>query len=231
MTTLAVRILVVDDEPAIRRLLRVGLSAEGHVIAEAASAAEAEQRIGEGQSDLIVLDLGLPDKSGLELLRLWRAAGLEAPVIILSSRSDEVGIVEALELGADDYLVKPFGMRELAARIRVALRHKLQQQGERPLFQAGDLTVDLVKRIVRVRGQDVKLSPKEYDILRMLVQHAGKVLTHQHILRQVWGGAADVQYLRVYVRQLRRKIEQTPDLPQYILTETGVGYRLREADP
>jgi two-component system KDP operon response regulator KdpE len=127
-------------------------------------------------------------------------------------------------------VTKPFGMNELVARIRVALRHRLQQQGEKPLFQTGGLSVDLVKRIVKVDGREVKPSPKEYDILRILVQHAGKVLTHQFLLKQVWGNSADVQYLRVYVRQLRQKIEQSPDQPQYITTETGVGYRLREAD-
>ena len=164
------------------------------------------------------------------LLRGWREEGLTLPIVILSSRTDEAGIVTALELGADDYVTKPFGMNELVARIRVALRHRLQQQGERPLFQTGGLSVDLVKRIVKVDGREVKLSPKEYDILRMLVQHAGKVLTHKFLLKEVWGNADDVQYLRVYVRQLRQKIELTPDQPQYITTETGVGYRLREAD-
>jgi two-component system KDP operon response regulator KdpE len=167
---------------------------------------------------------------GHRLLLQWRQEGRNLPILILSSRTDEVGIVKALELGADDYVTKPFGMRELAARIRVALRHKLQQQGEKPIFQSGGLSVDLVRRIVKVEGNDIKLSPKEYDILRLLVQHAGKVLTHQYILNQVWGPAADVQYLRIYVRQLRQKIEALPDQPQYILTETGVGYRLREAD-
>lgn len=230
MSALAVKILVVDDEPAIRRLLRLGLSAEGHTVCEAESAALAIQQARQEKPDLIVLDLGLPDMSGLELLAHWRGEGNELPIVILSSRTDETGIVHALEQGADDYVAKPFGMRELAARIRVALRHRLQQQGERPVFQAGDLSVDLVKRIVRVRDTDVKLSPKEYDILRVLVQHAGKVLTHQHLLKQVWGVSADVQYLRVYVRQLRQKIEIKPDQPQYIITETGVGYRLREAD-
>ncbi len=156
---------------------------------------------------------------------------MELPVVILSSRTDEAGIVQALEAGADDYVTKPFGMRELAARLRVALRHRLQQQGERALFQTGDLSVDLVRRIVRVGDREVRLSPKEYDILRIMVQHAGKVITHQHILKQVWGGAVDVQYLRVYVRQLRQKIESTPDQPQYITTESGVGYRLREPQP
>jgi two-component system KDP operon response regulator KdpE len=168
--------------------------------------------------------------SGHDLLERWRSELVELPIVILSSRTDETGIVRALELGADDYLTKPFGMRELAARIRVALRHRLQQHGERPIFQTGDLSVDLVKRIVRVADKEIKLSPREYDILRVLVQHAGKVITHQHILKQVWGGVADVQYLRVYVRQLRQKIEAMPDQPQYILTETGVGYRLREPE-
>jgi two-component system KDP operon response regulator KdpE len=227
MTAPTIKILVVDDEAPIRRLLRVGLTTEGYVVREAADAADAVASLAEEKPDVIILDLGLPDVQGHDLLTGWRASGLELPVIILSSRTDETGIVQALEAGADDYVTKPFGVAELAARVRVALRHRLQQQGERPIFQVGDLSVDLVKRIVKVGGRDVALSPKEYDILRLMVQHAGKVLTHQHILRQVWGGSADVQYLRVYVRQLRQKIELSPDQPQYILTETGVGYRLR----
>jgi two-component system KDP operon response regulator KdpE len=230
MNTTAVKILIVDDEPPIRKLLRVGLTAEGYAMVEAGNAEQAIALVASEKPDLILLDLGLPDMSGHDLLERWRAELVELPIVILSSRTDETGIVRALELGADDYLTKPFGMRELAARIRVALRHRLQQHGERPIFQAGDLSVDLVKRIVRVADREVKLSPREYDILRVLVQHAGKVITHQHILKQVWGGVADVQYLRVYVRQLRQKIEATPDQPQYILTETGVGYRLREPE-
>lgn len=231
MSTTAVKILVVDDEPPIRKLLRVGLTAEGYAMVEAGNAEQAIALVASEKPDLILLDLGLPDMSGHDLLERWRSELVELPIVILSSRTDETGIVRALELGADDYLTKPFGMRELAARIRVALRHRLQQHGERPIFQAGDLSVDLVKRIVKVADREVKLSPREYDILRILVQHAGKVITHQHILKQVWGGVADVQYLRVYVRQLRQKIEATPDQPQYILTETGVGYRLREPEP
>jgi two-component system KDP operon response regulator KdpE len=180
--------------------------------------------------DLIVLDLGLPDTSGHDLLQAWRDEGLSMPVVILSSRTDEAGIVKALESGADDYVTKPFGINELGARIRVALRHRLQQQGEKAIFQTGGLSIDLVKRIVKVDGTEIKLSPKEYDILRVLAQHAGKVLTHQFLLKQVWGPAADVQYLRVYIRQLRQKVEQLPDQPHYITTETGVGYRLREPD-
>lgn len=230
MTASTVRILVVDDEPPIRKLLRVGLGAEGFAIAEAINARDAMAQVEAALPDLILLDLGLPDRSGHDLLEAWRAARVDVPIIILSSRTDETGIVQALERGADDYVCKPFGMKELVARIRVALRHRFQQQGERPVFQSGGLSVDLVKRIVKVDGREVKLSPKEYDILRILVQHAGKVITHQHLLGQVWGEAADVQYLRVYVRQLRQKIETSPDQPHYIMTETGVGYRLREAD-
>jgi len=230
MTGATVKILVVDDEPPIRRLLRVGLSAQGYAVQEAPDAATAARAVRDDPPDLVILDLGLPDRSGNELLREWRANGVLTPVVILSSRTDEAGIVQALEAGADDYVTKPFGMNELGARIRVALRHRLQQQGESALFETGGLSIDLVKRVVRVDGREIRLSPKEYDILRILAQHAGKVLTHQFLLRQVWGPAADVQYLRVYVRQLRQKIEQSPDQPQYITTETGVGYRLREAE-
>ena len=230
MTNSSVKILVVDDEPPIRKLLRLGLSTQGYNVIEAMNATAAIEQIALTQPDLIVLDLGLPDLSGYELLRRWRDEGSDLPVVILSSRTDEGGIVQALELGADDYITKPFGMNELVARIRVALRHRLQQQGERPIFETGGLSVDLVKRIVKVDGKEVKLSPKEYEILRVLVQHAGKALTHRFLLAQVWGGSTDVQYLRVYVRQLRQKIERLPDQPQYITTETGVGYRLREVE-
>ncbi|MDG4851090.1 MAG: response regulator transcription factor [Mesorhizobium sp.] len=230
MTGQNVSILVVDDEPPIRKLLRVGLGSQGYAVSEAPNAKAAIELMQAQRPDLILLDLGLPGMTGLELLGKWRDDGLDIPVVILSSRTDEAGIVQALEIGADDYVAKPFGMNELVARVRVALRHKLQQQGEKPVFQAGDLSVDLVKRIVKVEGKEVKLSPKEYDILRMLVQYAGKVLTHQFLLKQIWNESTDVQYLRVYVRQLRQKIERTPDQPRYIITETGVGYRLREVD-
>lgn len=230
MTTSTVKVLVVDDEPPIRKLLRVGLGSEGYQVTEASNGKTALEQVKAERPDLILLDLGLPDVPGHDLLRRWREEGLDLPIVILSSRTDEAGIVTALELGADDYVTKPFGMNELVARIRVALRHKLQQQGEKPIFHTGDLTVDLVKRIVKVSDKEVKLSPKEYDILRILVQHAGKVLTHRYLLDQVWSGSTDVQYLRVYVRQLRQKIERLPDQPQYITTETGVGYRLREVD-
>ena len=230
MTNQTVSILVVDDEPPIRKLLRVGLGSQGYAVSEAPNAKAAIDLMQTERPDLILLDLGLPDMTGLELLGKWRSDGLDVPVVILSSRTDEAGIVSALELGADDYVTKPFGMNELVARIRVALRHKFQQQGEKPVFHTGDLSVDLVKRIVKVEDKEVKLSPKEYDILRMLVQYAGKVLTHQFLMKQIWNDSTDVQYLRVYVRQLRQKIEKTPDQPRYIITETGVGYRLREVD-
>ena len=230
MTNQTVSILVVDDEPPIRKLLRVGLGSQGYAVSEAPNAKAAIDLMQTERPDLILLDLGLPGMTGLELLGKWRGDGLDVPVVILSSRTDEAGIVAALELGADDYITKPFGMNELVARIRVALRHKFQQQGEKPVFHTGDLSVDLVKRIVKVEDKEVKLSPKEYDILRMLVQYAGKVLTHQFLMKQIWNDSTDVQYLRVYVRQLRQKIEKTPDQPRYIITETGVGYRLREVD-
>jgi two-component system KDP operon response regulator KdpE len=229
MTSTAVRILIVDDEPPIRKLLRVGLSTQDYAVIEAMNAKVAIELVKSEKPDLIVLDLGLPDMPGHDLLAKWRGEGLDLPIVILSSRTDEAGIVEALELGADDYVTKPFSMNELTARIRVALRHRLQSQGEKPVFQVGELSVDLVKRIVRVAGEEVKLSPKEYDILRILVQHAGRVLTHRYLLEHVWDGLTDVQYLRVYVRQLRQKIERAPDQPRYILTETGVGYRLADA--
>ncbi|MFA6964045.1 response regulator transcription factor [Bosea sp. (in: a-proteobacteria)] len=225
-----VKVLIVDDEPPIRRLLRVGLGTEGYAISEAGNARDAIEHVKLDRPDLILLDLGLPDMPGHDLLRRWREEHVDLPILILSSRTDEAGIVKALELGADDYVTKPFGMKELVARIRVALRHKLQEQGEKPVFQTGELSVDLVKRIVTLAGKEIKLSPKEYDILRLLVQHAGKVLTHQYLLNQVWGASTDVQYLRVYVRQLRQKLERMPDQPQYITTETGVGYRLREIE-
>ncbi|MEP9352333.1 response regulator transcription factor [Xanthobacter sp. KR7-65] len=221
-----VKVLVVDDEPAIRRLLVAGLGTQDYEVLTAATAAEAEAEAARARPDLVILDLGLPDRPGQALLAAWRAAGEDMPVVILSSRTDEPGIVEALDAGADDYVTKPFGINELIARIRLALRHRLQRQGEKPLFQVGDLSVDLVRRIVRLKGEEVKLSPKEYDILRLMVQHAGKVLTHHFLLQRVWGDAYDVQYLRVYVRQLRQKLGDDPEHPRYIRTETGVGYRL-----
>jgi two-component system KDP operon response regulator KdpE len=172
----------------------------------------------------------LPGISGLDVLRRIREHGSTVPVIVLSSRADETGKVTALDMGADDYVTKPFGMDELLARIRAAVRHRLQQDGEKPIFRSGDLTVDLVRRIVTVRDKEVKLTPREYELLRLLVAHAGKVLTHKFILREVWGSETDVQYLRIYIRTLRQKIEVKSDQPSMILTEQGVGYRLRAPD-
>lgn len=228
--SIPLRVLVVDDEPPIRRFLRTSLTAQGYDIVEAEDGTKALEEVRRRSPDLLVLDLGLPGIDGLEVIRSLRGSGVTLPIIVLSSRVDEAGKVEALDLGADDYVTKPFGVEELLARIRTAMRHKLQQQGERPLFRSGDLTVDLVRRIVTVRGEDVKLSPREYDLLRLLVAHAGKVLTHRFILKEVWGGETDIQYLRIYIRQLRQKIEPDPERPHHILTETGVGYRLRAPD-
>jgi two-component system KDP operon response regulator KdpE len=159
-----------------------------------------------------------------------RAANEGVPIVVLSSRGEEAAKVQALDLGADDYVTKPFGMDELLARMRAALRHQLQVGGERPIFRLGELTVDLVRRVVKVGDRDVKLSPKEYDLLRVLVQHAGKVLTHKFLMKELWSELTDSQYLRVYVRQLRQKIEADPERPHYVLTETGIGYRLRAPD-
>jgi two-component system, OmpR family, KDP operon response regulator KdpE len=224
------RLLIVDDEPPIRRFLKTALSAQDYRVEEAADAETALDFLKRNPVDLMVLDLGLPGMDGLEVLRRLRAQGVAMPVIILSSRDDEAGKVAALDLGADDYVSKPFGVEELSARIRVALRHRLQQEGEKPLFKSGDLAVDLVRRIVTVNGAEVKLTPREYDLLRLLIAHAGKVLTHKFILKEVWGGETDVQYLRIYIRTLRQKLEADPERPQLIQTEQGVGYRLRAAD-
>jgi len=227
MSAAPLRVLVIDDEPPIRKLLRVGLSAHGYQIMEASSGKMALELLSKQPPDLIILDLGLPDMQGHELLRTMRARNDSVPIVILSSREDEVGKVQALDSGADDYVTKPFGMDELLARMRAALRHQLQIHGERPIFRVGELSVDLVRRVVKVGDKEIKLSPKEYDLLRMLVQHAGKVLTHKFLLGELWDNLTDAQYLRVYVRQLRQKIEADPERPRYILTETGIGYRLR----
>lgn len=222
-----IKVLIIDDEPPIRKLLRMGLGSQGYEVIEASNGKLALQAMVNTPPDLVVLDLGLPDLPGHELLRQIRARSESVPIVVLSSRGDEAGKVEALDLGADDYVTKPFGMDELLARLRAALRHQLQVQGERPVFRVGDLSVDLVRRIVKLADKDVKLSPKEYDLLRVLVQHAGKVLTHKFLLHELWDELTDAQYLRVYVRQLRQKIEPDPERPQYLLTETGIGYRLK----
>ena len=222
------RILVVDDEPAIRRLLRSTLGVQDYTVLEAASVAQALELLEREKVDLIILDLGLPDGDGFEVISKLRPDS-QVPIVVLSSRDDERGKVQALDAGADDYVTKPFGVEELVARIRAALRHRVQAQGGKPVFQSEGLTVDLVHRRITLNGAEVKLSPKEYDILQQLVIHAGKVLTHRHLLREVWGSENDddVAYLRVYIRQLRGKLETDPAQPTLILTEPGVGYRLR----
>ena len=224
-----IKVLVIDDEPPIRKLLRMGLSTQGYEILEAPNGKTGLELLEQGPA-LIILDLGLPDIQGHDLLQTIRSRNDSVPIVVLSSRGDEAGKVRALDLDADDYLTKPFGMDELLARMRAALRHQLQAHGERPVFRSGDLSVDLVRRIVKVGEREVKLSPKEYDLLRVLVQHAGKVLTHRFLLKELWDELTDAQYLRVYVRQLRQKIEADPERPQFVLTETGIGYRLRAGD-
>jgi two-component system, OmpR family, KDP operon response regulator KdpE len=224
------RVLVVDDDAQMLRAVRTALAARGYDVLTAGSGESALTVLAEEELDLFLLDLGLPGIEGHEVIRRLRTWS-ELPVIVISVRDAQEEKVAALDAGADDYVTKPFGMNELLARIRAALRHRLQQQGERPIFCVGDLSVDLIRRIVRVRDEEVKLSPKEYELLRTLVQHAGKVLTHRFLLQEVWGDATDSQYLRVYVRQLRQKLEADPERPRYVLTETGVGYRLREPEP
>ncbi len=226
MTGDAATILIVEDEPPIRRLLRTTLGAHDYRTLEAANGAEALAALRHHRPDLVLLDLGLPDVDGLALIGDIRKLG-PVPIVVLSSRGDERAKVTALDAGADDYVTKPFGADELLARIRAALRHRLQQQGAERSFASGDLSVDLVRHLVRRGAEEVKLSPKEYDILEQLVIHAGKVLTHKHLLREVWRNeSVDPQYLRVYVRQLRQKIEADPSTPRHVLTEPGIGYRL-----
>jgi two-component system, OmpR family, KDP operon response regulator KdpE len=223
------KVLVIDDERAIRRLLRMGLSTQGYEIIEAPNGRTSLQLIAQ-KPDLVILDLGLPDMEGLELLSMIRARNESVPIVVLSGRDDEGVKVQALDLGADDYVSKPFGIDELLARMRAAFRHQLQASGERPIFHNRELSVDLVRRVVKLSDRELKLSPKEYELLRVLVQHAGKVLTHKFLLGELWNELSDVQYLRTYVQQLRQKIEVDPQQPHYILTETGIGYRLRAPD-
>ena len=223
------KVLVVDDEPPIRKLLRMGLTSQGYEVLEAPNGRTALDLLAKKPA-LVILDLGLPDIDGLDLLKRLRHRQDNLPIVVLSSRGDEAGKVAALDLGADDYVTKPFGLDELFARMRAAMRHQLQEHGERPVFHVGDLSVDLVRRIVKIGDKEVKLSPKEYELLRLLVLHAGKVLTHKFLLHELWQEPTDTQYLRVYVRQLRQKIEADPERPHYIMTEIGIGYRLRSPD-
>jgi two-component system, OmpR family, KDP operon response regulator KdpE len=221
-----ISLLVVDDAPQIQRLLRTGLAAQRFHTVEAPSAAAALTQLGRQEFDLMILDLGLPDRSGLELIEEIRR-GSSLPIIVLSVLDDETSTVKAFELGADDYVTKPFSMAELVARIRAALRHRFQAQGTPPVLYHGDLAIDLVNRRVTRAGADVKLSPTEYDILTLLAEHAGKILTHDYLLRRVWGPDKinDIQYLRVYVRALRRKLGEPDARREMIRTESGVGYR------
>jgi two-component system KDP operon response regulator KdpE len=220
------RILVIDDEPQIHRFLGPALDAAGYEHVRADTAAEGLREIARKAPDAVVLDLGLPDLDGKEALVKARAF-YAGPIIILSARDKETEKIDALDLGADDYVEKPFGVGELLARLRVAMRHRLQDEGAEPIVTAGDLTIDLVKRWVTRGGEPLRLSPREYDLLAQLVRGSGKVVTHRQLLTAVWGPAheQDVQYLRVFVGQLRQKIEPDPSAPALILTEPGVGYR------
>jgi two-component system KDP operon response regulator KdpE len=222
-------VLIVDDEMPIRRFLRVSLAGEGYRVVEAATAAEALEQIAAQRPDVVVLDLGLPDRDGLAVIREIREWS-SVPIVVLSVRDRESDKVSSLEAGADDYLTKPFGVGELMARLRVALRHASIAGGtaDEPVFSTGELRVDLARRQVVVAGQEVRLTPIEYKLLALLVKNAGKVLTHRQLLRQVWGPeyGDENHYVRVYVAQLRRKIEADPARPRYLRTEPGVGYRL-----
>lgn len=223
------RILVVDDEPAILRFLKPALEASDYDYRAAGSVNEAVKRIAAETPDVVVLDLGLPDGDGKEVIRQVRVFS-DVPIIVLSARDREAEKIESLDLGADDYVNKPFGVGELLARIRAAIRHRMQQNNETPLTKIGDLEIDSVRRRVTRGGNDIKLTPKEFDLLSLLSSHAGKVLTHRQILAAVWGPAhtSDTQYLRVYIGQLRQKVEAKPDEPKIILTDPGVGYRLMD---
>ncbi len=227
MEETGLRILVVDDERAIRRYLHTSLTARGYTVLEAASGEEALREAVRERLDLVILDLGLPDLDGVEVVRRLREWS-KLPILILSVRDREDDKVAALDAGADDYLTKPFGMGELLARIRVAMRHSVHASDE-PVYEVDDLRVDLARREVALKGERVALTPTEYDLLRALVQNAGKVMTHKQLLRQVWGAAyeEEAHLLRVNISNLRRKIEPNPDQPQYVLTEPGVGYRLQ----
>jgi len=226
MTLASQRILVVDDEAPIRRYLRAALGAQGLSVFEAATGLEAIQAVLSHRPDLIILDLGLPDMDGIEVTRRLREWS-QTPIIILSVREAEQDKIAALDAGADDYLTKPFGTGELLARMRVALRKQSSAANE-PVFESKGLSVDLARRLVMVKEQEVQLTPTEYDLLKILVTHAGKVITHRQLLKQVWGeGYDDMHILRVNISNLRGKIEPDPSRPTYIHTEPGVGYRLK----
>jgi two-component system KDP operon response regulator KdpE len=226
-------ILVVEDDPQIRRFLRATLAAEGYRFQEAVTAEEALTLAAAHHPDLILLDLGLPDRDGLDVIsqvRQWS----QAPILVLSARGQENDKIAALDLGADDYVAKPFAVGELLARIRAALRRSSAMVGDLPgtVFQFGRVEVDLDKRVVRVEGKEVHLTPNEYKMLQVLIKNSGKVLTQRQLLSEVWGpnSTEQAQYLRVYIAQLRRKLESDPARPKYLQTEPGVGYRLVTGD-
>ena len=226
MTASRPRILVVDDEPQIHRFLGPALDAAGYEYVRADDGASALREIARKAPDAVVLDLGLPDIDGRDALIKARAF-YDGPIIILSARDKETEKIDALDAGADDYVEKPFGVGELLARLRAAMRHRMQREGGQPVMRAGDVEIDLVNRRVSKAGESMRLSPKEYDLLAIMAQGAGKVLTHRQLLTAVWGPAHehDVQYLRVFVGQLRHKLEDDSNVPKIVLTEPGVGYR------
>ncbi len=231
MTGPGALILLVEDEPQMRRFLRVALEGSGYRYLEAGTGQEGLALAVQHRPEAILLDLGLPDMDGLDLvtrLREWS----HIPVIVISARGQETDKVGALDAGADDYLTKPFGTRELLARVRVALRHAGPEAQQEPLFVLDRWRVDLAKRQVLMDGKEVHLTPLEYSLFTTLIRHAGKVVTHRQLLKEVWGGAAGAQplYLRVYMTQLRHKLEAEPSRPKYLQTEPGVGYRLRTED-
>jgi two-component system, OmpR family, KDP operon response regulator KdpE len=220
-------IVLIEDEPQMRRFLRTVLPAQGFELFEADSGKQGMVEVAVRRPDVVILDLGLPDMNGVDVvrqLRDWTAV----PVIVLSARAEESDKIAALDAGADDYLTKPFGVGELLARLRVALRRATQTDAGSQHFEAGHLTIDFATRRVAVAGRDVHLTPLEYRLLTLLAQHADKVLTHRHLLKEIWGPShvEDAHYLRIYMAQLRRKLELDPTRPRYLLTEPGVGYRL-----
>jgi two-component system, OmpR family, KDP operon response regulator KdpE len=225
------RILIVDDEPAMRRMLREGLGPDGYAISECDRGMMALEAVRRRDTDLIILDPVLPDVDGLEVIKRIRYAQSDIPIIVLSGRADEAARVAALDLGADDFVAKPFGIQELRARIRALQRHRARPATEQSVMEAGDLVLDLAQRTVTLRGVETRLSPREFTLLRLLATHAGKVLTHSFILRHVWDIGTDIQYLRIYIRALRQKLEPEPERPTLLVTEQGVGYRLRLPEP
>lgn len=225
------RVLLVDDEPAIVRFLKPAFEANGYILLTAGTVAEAVKRVAGDVPDILVLDLGLPDGDGKDVIRQVRSWS-DVPIIVLSARDRESEKVDALDLGADDFINKPFGVGELLARMRAALRHRMQREQETPVLRIGDVEIDNVRHRVTHAGEEIKVTRKEFDVLSLLARHAGKIITHRQMLAAVWGPAhiEDTQYLRVYIGQLRQKIEQRPDDPRIIVTEPGIGYRIAESN-